>query len=79
MEKVDQLFRDETFITDLGTAVTACVDGKTKRVGRYAVFAPCRDGKGHQPVEVGRSLKALQKKYGVPDERVCHVAEEEPA
>lgn len=76
MEQLDGIFRGETFITDLGGAVTAEVEGKERRLGRYAVFAPSEDGEHHQPVEVGGSLKRLQRKYGVPDERVCRVAGE---
>ena len=77
MMQLDEAFRGESFITDLGTPVTATVDGEEKKLGRYAVCAPCQDGEHHQPVEVGRSLKRLQKKYGIPDERVCRMTEEE--
>lgn len=76
MVQLSETFRGESFITDLGGAITATVDGEKKRLNRYAVFAPCRDGEHHQPVEVGSSLKRLQKKYGIPDERVCRMAEE---
>ncbi len=76
MEQLDRIFQGETFITDLGGAVKAEVDGEPRSVGRYAVFAPCTDGEHHQPVEVGRSLKALQKKYQVPDDRVCRLSGE---
>lgn len=79
MMQLDEAFRGESFITDLGVTVTTTVDGRKKLVGRYAVFAPCQDGEHHQPVEVGRSLKRLQEKYGVPDERVCRMTEEETA
>lgn len=77
MMRLDEAFRGESFITDLGAAVKAAVDGEERRVGRYAVFAPCQDGEHHQPVEVGSSLKRLQKKYGIPDERVCRMVGEE--
>lgn len=76
MEQLDQIFRGETFITDLGPAAKREGEESTRGMGRYAVFAPCGDGEHHQPVEVGRSLKGLQKKYGVPDERVCRMVEE---
>lgn len=76
MMQLEETFRGEAFITDLGRGVTATVDGEEKKLGRYAVFAPCQDGEHHQPVEVGSSLKRLQRKYGVPDERVCRMAKE---
>lgn len=74
--QLDKLFRDKIFITDLGMTMVATVDGEEKSIGRYAVFAPCQDGEHHQPVETGSGLEHLQKKYDVPNERVCRLAEE---
>lgn len=69
MEQWQDHFGGKRFITDLGSSQTVELDGKTAELDRYAVWAPTREG--HQIVEVGAQLDVLQKKYGVPIERVC--------
>ncbi|MDE6261497.1 MAG: hypothetical protein K2M42_11705 [Oscillospiraceae bacterium] len=69
MEQWQDHFGGKCFITDLGSSQTVELDGRTTELDRYAVWAPA--GEGHQIVEVGAQLDVLQKKYGVPIERVC--------
>ena len=69
MEEWQDHFGGKSFITDLGGSQTVELDGKAAELDRYAVWSPA--GNGHQIVEVGAQLDVLQKKYGVPIERVC--------
>lgn len=69
MEPWQDQFGGKHFITDLGSSQIVELEGNATELARYAVWAPA--GEGHQIVEVGAELEALQRKYGVPIERVC--------
>lgn len=73
MEQWQDHFGGKRFITDLGSSQTVELDGKATELARYAVWAPA--GEGHQIVEVGAELEALQQKYRVPIERVCALSQ----
>lgn len=69
-----ELMKDKAFITDLGESQTTVVEEKEMIVGRYAVWSPLRGSQNHQVIEVGEDLAFLKKKYGIPEERVCHLS-----
>lgn len=64
-----KLMAGQVFMTDLGAQPPS--DADRPDVGRYAVWSPMANSDRHQIVEVGTDLNYLQKKYGVPDDRLC--------
>lgn len=77
MNSWKDLFEGKVFITDLGVAQTAEIDGETVEVGQYAVFSPNKGQDGHQIIEVGCNIEALCQKYKVSSEYICMIAQEE--
>lgn len=69
-----ELMKNKVFITDLGKNQTAVIGEKEVAVGRYAVWSPSKNSRNHLIIEVGDNLETLQKKYSVPDNRVCRLA-----
>ena len=76
MESWSELMRGRCFVSDLGADQTAQIEGQRTTVGRYAVWAPRRQGDGHCIVEVGTVLAPLLEKYHIPPTRVCRLAGE---
>lgn len=69
-----ELMKNKVFITDLGEKQTSVIGEKEVTIGRYAVWSPSANSRNHMIIEVGENLEALQKKYSVPDNRVCRLA-----
>ncbi|NJD04183.1 MAG: hypothetical protein FIA99_16685 [Ruminiclostridium sp.] len=73
----NKLMENQVFISDLGSNQEAVVEGQAVLLGRYAVWSPVTNSKGHQVIEVGDDLQDLCKKYHVPQERICTILTEE--
>lgn len=67
----ETLFAGRFFITDLGENHTADIQGKKQELGRYAVWCPNREGKGHTVIEVSANLTEMMKKYHITEDCVC--------
>lgn len=75
MQDWSELMKNKAFITDMGVSRTSVIDGKEVTVGRYAVWSPVTNSRSHQVVEVGENLDEFKRKYNIPEERVCRLAE----
>lgn len=69
-----ELMKNKIFITDLGENQMSVIGEKEVTVGRYAVWSPSKNSRNHLIIEVSENLEELQKKYSVPDNRVCRLA-----
>lgn len=75
MGEWEKLMGNRAFITDLGENQHSVVGEQEMEIGRYAVWSPLTNSKNHQVVEVGENLEYLRKKYRIPEERICRLAE----
>ncbi|MDE6608615.1 MAG: hypothetical protein K2K54_12820 [Lachnospiraceae bacterium] len=69
--KLEELFFEKPFISDLGETQTVVEKEEDIVVGQYAVWLPIRGTKRHQIVEVGDDLGILMSKYNISEESVC--------
>ncbi len=72
MDRWDEEFRGQVFVTDLGGSREVEVEGVKTALNRYAVWIPEKDR--HRIVEVGADLDLLRRKYHIPLRRVCALA-----
>jgi len=69
----DTMFADKIFITDIGTSQKIEIKGKNVEIGRYAVFSPNKNQKGHQAIEISDDYEMLCKKYKITSDYTCVV------
>ena len=77
MTSLSELFENKIFIMDIGVTQSVTLNGETVEVGRYAVFSPNKNQKGHQVIEVSSDCGYLCDKYHLTMDSMCIFDEKE--